>query len=124
MLAIGLAAGYELGGGAASQTASAGKDGPGVYRPAEAPSDKLVDSFEATLQGALDSGAAGQGFAYRAAGLGEGRIELGHSFTTGFGTDCREFRREEMRGDARSASNGLACRATDGTWNALLFPGS
>jgi anti-sigma factor RsiW len=117
MLAIGLAAGYQLRG------APERAQGPG-YSPAAAASDPLAGSFEATLRGALDSGAAGQGFAYRASGVGEGRLELGRSFTTGFGTDCREFHRDETRGRAQKASNGLACRSPDGSWNAMLFPGS
>jgi hypothetical protein len=133
MLAIGLAAGYGLRGApdraqtasSAGSTAAGPGAGPGAgYSPAAAESDPLAGSFEATLQGALDSGAAGQGFAYRAPGVGEGRIELGRSFTTGFGTDCREFHRDETRGAARRASNGLACRSADGSWNAMLFPAS
>jgi Putative zinc-finger len=128
MLAIGLAGGYALRGApdqAQVATSTAGGSGTGDgYRLATGEVDKLAASFEATLQGVLDSGAAGQSFAYRAPGVGDGRIELGRSFTTGFGTDCREFHRDETRGAARRASNGLACRSADGSWNAMLFPGS
>jgi len=122
MLATGLAAGYGLRG--AFDRLQAGAPAGGGYTPAAAAADPLAESFEATLQAALDSGAAGQSFTYQAPAVGEGRIQLGHSFTTGFGVDCREFHREEMRGDTRRASNGLACRSADGSWNAMLFPSS
>lgn len=112
-LAVGLAMGYLL------------RSPGGGYVPAAAiTSDPLSASFEATLQGALDGGAAGQSFTYESPGVGQGKIELGHAFTTGFGSDCREFRREETRGAARMAGTGIACRDRDNSWSVMLFPGA
>jgi hypothetical protein len=112
-LAVGLAMGYLL------------RSPDSGYVPAAATSsDPLSASFEATLQGALDGGAAGQSFTYESPGVGQGKIELGDGFTTRFGSDCREFRREEKRGAAQMAGTGIACRDRDNSWSVMLFPGA
>ena len=99
------------------------RDLSGVYSTAEAPgSDALTSSYEATLQGSLESGAApGQSFDYDSAGLGHGKITLGPAFTASFGSACREFSREEIRADVHETSNGIACRSSDGAWNTMLM---
>ena len=96
----------------------------GGYSRAEAPgSDALASVYEATLQGALSSGAApGQSFAYASPDVGDGRITLRGSFTTTFGAPCREFTRDETRGSTQRSANGIACRAADGSWNILMMP--
>src|SRR5262249_14754542 len=95
----------------------------GGYIKAEAPgSDALASSYEATLEGSLSSGAAtGQSFDYDSPGIGQGKITLGSSFTTGFGSNCREFAREETRGGVQASGHGIACRAQNGTWNVLFM---
>ena len=106
-LAIGLAGGYLI------------RDPSPEYA---ASVDPLEASYEATLQASLDSGAMpGQSFTYGNAGLGQGKITLGDSFTTQYKQPCREFSREENLGGAHSAGQGLACRAENGRWSFLFF---
>jgi anti-sigma factor RsiW len=109
-LVVGAAAGY------LARDLSAG------YSAAEAPgSDALTSGYEATLQGSLESGAApGQSFDYDSPGLGHGKITLGPGFTASFGSACREFSRDETRGNVHETSNGIACRSSDGVWNTML----
>ena len=97
----------------------------GGYSRAEAPgSDPLTSVYEATLEGSLNSHAAnGQSFEYDSPGIGQGRITLGASLTTGFGANCREFARMETRGSTATAGHGIACRAANGSWNVLFMPG-
>jgi hypothetical protein len=111
-LAIGLAGGYLV------------RDLSSGYVVAEATSvDSLASSYEATLQGSLDSGAAaGLSFAYESPGVGQGTITLGRSFMTSNSRACREFSREEVRGTVHSGGDGLACRAPDGSWSIMFFP--
>ncbi len=112
-LAIGLAGGYLF------------RDFSGGYSAADATSvDPLSASYEATLQGSLDSGEPGQSFAYDSPGVGQGKIILGRSFTTSYRRDCREFSREEIRGTTRSGGDGLACRLSDGSWSIMFFRGA
>src|SRR5207248_6852266 len=113
-LAIGLGGGYIY------------RDQAGGYVAASAESvDPLVASFEATLQGALESGAAaGKSFAYDSPGVGQGKVTLGPSFTTSCNRDCRDFSREETRASTRSTGDGLACRAPDGSWSIMFFGGA
>lgn len=95
------------------------------YGPALAPSvDPLESAYEATLQGALESGQAGQAFSYESEGVGKGAIRLGREFTTGFGASCREFSRQETRGTASSTGNGIACRTAQGGWTVMVLPGA
>ena len=117
-LALGLAGGYELHGD--------GGLGSG-YAQASAPAaDPLANAFESTLLTALDGGRDGDSFAYAGnAGAGDkGRIELGAQFTTGFGTDCREFRRTETHSGVESRGSGLACRGADRSWSVMLLAGT
>ncbi len=99
------------------------RDQSGGYSTAEAPdSDALTSSYEATLQGSLESGAApGRSFDYDSPGLGHGKITLGPGFTASFGSACREFSREEIRGNVHETSNGIACRSSEGAWNTMLM---
>ncbi len=120
-LALGLAGGYELRG--------TGDGGNGYTQASAAAADPLADAFESTLLTALDHGRDGEGFAYAGDATGgkasdRGRIELGTQFTTGFGIDCREFRRTETRAGAESRSGGLACRGADRSWSVMLLPGT
>jgi hypothetical protein len=110
-LVVGAAAGYLA------------RDLSSGYSTAEAPgSDALTSSYEATLQGSLESGAAqGQSFDYDSPGLGHGKITLGPGFTATFGSACREFSRDEIRGNAHEASDGIACRSSNGAWNTMLM---
>ena len=113
-LAIGLGGGYLY------------RDMAGGYVAASAPNiDPLVANFEATLQSALESGAAaGQSVAYDSPGVGQGKITFGPSFTTSYNRDCRDFSREETRAATRSTGDGLACRAPDGSWSIMFFGGA
>jgi surface antigen len=110
-LLTGLAAGYLI------------RDFSGGYVAAEATSaDGLAASYEATLQGSLESGAAtGQSFAYESPGIGQGKVTLGRSFTISQNRPCREFSREEVRGSAHSSGDGVACRGTGGGWSIIFF---
>jgi hypothetical protein len=109
-LAIGLGTGYFL------------RAGPGGYSPAsEATLDPLSAHFQMTLLSALDSGKPGEAFDYAAEGAGKGKIELGDSFRTAFGSECREFRRLETRGTTESAEDGIACRGADQAWNMMML---
>jgi surface antigen len=116
-LALGLAGGYELRGPGA---------GGGYAQASATAADPLANAFESTLLTALDGGRDGDSFAYAGnAGAGDkGRIELGAQFTTGFGTDCREFRRIETRAGAESRGSGLACRGPDRSWSVMLLAGT
>jgi hypothetical protein len=108
--AIGFGGGYWLRAPAAS------------YVPAATQAvDPLTAGFQVVLWSALDRGAEGQSFTYRGADLGEGEVTLGHSFTTGFGVPCREFRRQETRAGQRGSAQGLACRGPDQGWNVMLL---
>jgi hypothetical protein len=111
VLMLGAAAGYLA------------RDLSGGYAAAEAPdSDALTSSYEATLQGSLESGGApGLSFDYDSPGLGRGKVTLGPGFTASFGSPCREFSREETRGSAHETSNGIACRSSNGAWNTMLM---
>ena len=112
-LILGLAGGYVW------------RDSNTGYVPAAASqADPLTASYEATLQGALDSGKSGQSFTYESQGLGDGRITLGRDFDTEARMACREFRRQERRAAAASTDNGIACRAGDGSWTVMLVPGA
>ena len=94
----------------------------GTYTTASAPQiDGLTSAYEATLQGSLNSNAAaGQSFEYDSPGDGQGKITLGSQFTTSFGSNCREFLREETRATGQISGNGLACRAPNGAWNIVF----
>lgn len=111
-LVVGLGGGYLL------------RDSSVGYVAASATSaDALSASYEATLQGSLDSNAAeGTSFTYDSPDVGQGRLILGRTFTTALHRACREFGREETRGAARSTGEGLACRAGDGSWSIMFFP--
>lgn len=113
-LAIGLAAGYSF------------REPSGTaYTPAaSATSDPLAARFESGLISVLDKGSPGGSFAYESEGLGEGRVELGRAFTTGFGSECREFHREETRAGALRQDNGLACRGRNKSWSVMILPAS
>ena len=95
------------------------------YSPAsEAPLDPLTARFEVTLLGALDKGVEGQLFPYASKDVGEGAIELGRSFTTAFGSECREFRRQEARGKLQISDSGIACRGANRAWSMMILSGS
>lgn len=98
------------------------RDLSGGYTTAAAPQvDGLTSAYEATLQGSLNSNAApGQSFTYDSPGIGQGKITLGSRFTTSFGSACREFLREETRGNTQMTGNGLACQALNGGWNIVF----
>jgi len=118
-LAIGLGAGYGLRG------LEAPPEGPsaGTYAPAaDSTSDPLAARFESVLVGALEKGSAGQSFTYESQDVGHGSVKLGRTFTTGFGSDCREFRREETRAGDLRRDNGLACRGLDKGWTVMILP--
>jgi hypothetical protein len=102
------------------------RDLSGGYSAAEAPgTDALTSSYEATLQGSLESSSVpGVSFDYDSPGIGRGRITLGAAFATTFGTSCREFVREEVRGSERTSGNGIACRAANGGWNVMFMRGA
>jgi hypothetical protein len=114
VLMLGAAAGYLA------------RDLSGGYSAAEAPgSDALTSSYEATLQGSLESGSAkGLSFDYDSPGIGRGSITLGAAFATTFGSPCREFVREEVRGSERTSGNGIACRAANGSWSVMFMRGT
>ncbi len=113
-LAIGFGAGYVLHSSPESS-----------YVAAAAPAaDPLAARFESALLGALDKGAQGESFTYDSKDVGQGRIELGRGFTTGFGADCREFRRDEFRGTLTRHDNGVACRGADKSWSVMLLSSS
>jgi hypothetical protein len=118
-LAIGLGAGYSLRGPSLGPYGASG----GTYIPATAPTaDPLALRFESALLAALEKGSDGQSFTYESKDVGQGRIELGRVFTTGFGSDCREFHREETRAGAHRRENGLACRGADKGWSVMILP--
>ena len=109
-LAVGLGGGYLL------------RPAPGGYHTAsEANLDPLSAHFEMTLLSALDNGKPGEAFDYAAEGIGKGRIELGDSFRTTFGSECRAFRRHESRGAVETAEDGIACRGADQAWNMMTL---
>jgi hypothetical protein len=114
-LALGLAGGYELHRIQADQVEG--------YVPAAAVVDPLNTAYESVLMPALESGAEGQAFAYTGAATDHGSIKLGRRFTTGFGTECREFTRREVRGGGTQDDAGIACRGADQSWNVMLLPG-
>jgi len=94
------------------------------YSPAaETPLDPLTARFEVTLLGALDTGAEGQLFPYASKDVGEGAIEVGRSFVTASGSDCREFRRQETRGKQQLSDGGIACRGANRAWSMMILPG-
>jgi hypothetical protein len=111
-LVIGLAAGYQF-----------HNSSNGGYVAATASNvDALGASYEATLQGSLDSNATeGSIFPYDSPSLGQGKITLGHRFSTATNRNCREFSRIETRGTDRLAGEGIACRAADGSWSIMFF---
>jgi surface antigen len=119
-LAVGLGAGYSLRGiTGGTTTGTAG----GTYIPAGAATvDPLAARFESALFAALEKGADGRSFSYDSKDVGQGRVELGRAFTTGFGADCREFHREETRGSVASRADGLACRGADKGWSVMILP--
>ena len=114
-LALGLAGGYELHRIQADQVEG--------YVPAAAVVDPLNTAYESVLMPALESGAEGQAFAYTGAATDHGSIKLGRRFTTGFGAECREFTRREVRGGGTQDDAGIACRGADQSWNVMLLPG-
>ena len=94
------------------------------YSPAsEAALDPLTARFEVTLLGALDTGAEGQLFPYASKDVGEGAIEVGRSFATASGSQCREFRRQETRGKQQISDGGIACRGANRAWSMMILPG-
>lgn len=98
---------------------------PDSYIPAaEAPLDPLTARFEMALLGALDMGKEGQLFSYASKDVGQGAIELGRSFTTASGSQCREFRRQETRGKQQLSDSGIACRGANKAWSMMILPGS
>jgi anti-sigma factor RsiW len=115
-LAVGLGAGYSLRG-------ITGGTAGGAYTPAsDATADPLAARFESALLAALEKGVDGQSVSYESKDVGQGRVELGRAFTTGFGSDCREFHREETRASALSRADGLACRGADKGWSVMILP--
>jgi anti-sigma factor RsiW len=115
-LAVGLGAGYSLRG-------ITGGTAGGAYTPAsDATADPLAARFESALLAALEKGVDGQSVSYESKDVGQGRVELGRAFTTGFGSDCREFHREETRASALSRADGLACRSADKGWSVMILP--
>ena len=97
----------------------------GGYIPAaEAPSDLLAARFEVTLQSALDNGKEDQIFPYASPDIGQGTIKLGGRFTMASGSECREFWREETKGNAQLSDHGIACRGANGSWSMMVLPGS
>jgi hypothetical protein len=97
----------------------------GGYIPAaEAPSDLLAARFEVTLQSALDDGKEDQIFPYASPDIGQGTIKLGGRFTMASGSECREFWREETKGNAQLSDHGIACRGVNGSWSMMILPGS
>jgi len=117
-LAIGLGAGYGLRGLETTPERSSA----GTYAPAASRSDPLAARFESVLVAALEKGSEGQSFTYESQDVGHGRVELGRTFTTGFGSDCREFHREETRAGDLRRDNGLACRGLDRGWTVMILP--
>lgn len=113
-LAIGLAVGYGLRFMQAQQIQG--------YVPAAAVMDPLNTAYESALLPALDGGAEGQAFAYAGVGTDKGTIQLGRSFTAGFGAECREFLRRETRSGETQENAGLACRSPDRSWSVMLLP--
>ncbi len=119
-LAVGLGAGYSLHGMTGGIT---GGTAGGAYIPASAATaDPLAARFESALLAALEKESDGQSFSYESKEVGQGRVELGRAFTTGFGADCREFHREETRGSVASRADGLACRGADRGWSVMILP--
>jgi len=115
-LAVGLGAGYSLRG-------IVGGMAGGAYTPASAvTADPLAARFESALLTALEKGVDGQSVSYERKDVGQGRVQLGRAFTTGFGSDCREFRREETRASVLSRADGLACRRADKGWSVMILP--
>jgi hypothetical protein len=114
-LAVGLGAGYSLHG--------LGGSSGGGYIPATAPAaDPLAARFESALLAALEKGSDRQSFVCESKDVGQGRVELGRAFTTGFGSDCREFHREETRAGGLHREDGLACRGADKSWSVMVLP--
>ncbi len=114
-LAIGIGAGYSLRGD--------GTTAGGGYAPAAVPAaDSLAQRFESALLAALEKGSEGESFTYESQNVGEGKVELGRAFSTGFGSGCREFHREETRAGAHRQDNGLACRGADKSWSVMILP--
>lgn len=113
-LALGLAGGYELHRIQADQVEG--------YVPAAAVVDPLNTAYESALMPALESGAEGQAFTYTGAATDHGSVKLGRRFTTGFGAECREFTRREVRGGGTQDDAGIACRGADQSWSVMLLP--
>jgi hypothetical protein len=115
LVALGLGAGYVL-------RISSDREPDGGYSPAAVQSlDPLAARFESVLLAALDRGGDGESFAYDSKDIGKGRIDLGKRFTTAFGADCREFRREETRGEISRRDDGLACRDNGKDWSVMIM---
>jgi anti-sigma factor RsiW len=120
-LAIGLGGGFVFRG--LGQGQGLGGAAAGGYAPASAAAaDPLAARFESALLAALEQGADGQILTYGTKDSGDGRIELGRAFSTGFGSACREFHREETRAGKLSHADGLACRGSDKAWNVMILP--
>ena len=96
---------------------------PGYIPAAETPTDPLAARFEVTLRGALDDGKDGQIFTYAGPEVGEGSIKLGSRFTMASGSPCREFWRQETRGQSQLSDHGVACRGANGSWSVMVLPG-
>jgi len=98
---------------------------PGGYTAAtEAPSDALAARFEVTLRSALDNGKEDQIFPYASPDIGQGTIKLGSRFIIASGSECREFWRQETRGNLQLSDHGIACRGANGSWSMMVLPGS
>jgi len=97
----------------------------GGYIPAaEVPPDPLAARFEVTLQSALDNGKEDQIFPYASPDIGQGTIKLGGRFTMASGSECREFWRQETKGNAQLSDHGIDCRGANGSWSMMILPGS
>ena len=96
---------------------------PGYIPAAETPADALAARFQVTLRGALDEGKDDQVFPYASPELGEGSIRLGSRFSMASGSPCREFWRQETRGQSQLSDHGIACRDAKGSWSVMLLPG-
>jgi hypothetical protein len=93
------------------------------YAPAAVKSeDTLSANFESTLFVALSNGVSGQRYDYGSDAAGHGQLVLGRQFVSGFGSDCHEFDRQEIRGAVQSHDGGIACQTASGGWTVMIVP--
>ena len=100
-----------------------GSERLGIVQPAGAPTDEAADRFASALYHALEAGSQGATFTYDDPDRdAHGVVTLLGVVDTSFGGSCHEFRHQLTRQGVASISNGLACRAGDGSWTMLVVP--